>query len=239
MDVTKFSVTTTSKKKSQKNTINGVLVDTTDSCSIIFDVEVGGKTTHKLSNNNIKNPAKLIASYMVRISTTVGEYSKVVTEDGQEISIDYEMRSEKKPEVTISYKVPNTDVYVPEGTKFTAIVDGKEIVLDISNISTVKKSTPIDNRYTKNEELNKYIAMFGIPYDVFKKYNLAVSFSNFLGKLRNGDVDSIAVPKSTIYVPTSSFYKHNMYKSDSPITRTNSYIRRSSRFDVYEMKKDS
>lgn len=169
---------------------------------------------------------------MVRISTTVGEYSKVVTEDGQEISIDYEMRSEKKPEVTISYKVPNTDVYVPEGTKFTAIVDGKEIVLDISNISTVKKSTPIDNRYTKNEELNKYIAKFDIPYDVFVDNKLAMSFSYFLSALREGKVNSIAVPKTGRRL-VGSQYKRNMFDMK---TKPQYYEFNERYYDYYVMK---
>ena len=51
-------------------------------------------------------------------------------------------------------------------------------------------------------------------------------------------LDSIAVPESsTFYKPTSNFYKHNMFKASDPITRKDSYIRRSSRYVVYEMKK--
>lgn len=225
------------ENKDKTKTVSGVYVETNESAQLFFSEAIGGKESHILKAKDVKHPEKLIASYIARIDVDVKFHCVFITDTNTRV--DIERAKTEKSNIVIEYNLPNTDVYLPSGTVLSTVVDGKVFEINIEKIASKTREKPVDNKYTNNDELNKYIAMFGIPYDVFKKYNLAVSFNNFLGKLRNGDVDSIAVPKSTIYVPTSSFYKYNMYKSDSPITRKNSYIRRSSRFDVYEMKKDS
>lgn len=225
------------ENKDKTKTVSGVYVETNESSQLFFSEAIGGKESHILKAKVVKHPEKLIASYIARIDVDVEFHSVIITDTNTRV--DIERSKTEKSNIVIEYNLPNTDVYLPSGTVLSTVVDGEVFEINIEKIASKTREIPVDNKYTNNDELNKYIAMFGIPYDVFKKYNLAVSFSNFLGKLRNGDVDSIAVPKSTIYVPTSKFYKQNMFKSSDPITRNYSYIRRSSRFDVYEMKKDS
>jgi hypothetical protein len=232
------TVGATTNKKTKTHVISGVLVDTANASSIIFDEPIGGKTTHDLTTKNINNPAKLVASYMVRVSTRDGQYSKVRTEDGQEVAIDYEMcakRTEKKKELITSYKLPKSEKFVPEGTKFVAVVDGEEIVLDISVITDVKKVMPVDNQYTKNAELNKYISKFDIPYDVFVEKKLAMSFNHFINELRAGEVDTIAVPKDKRKYYGSQ-HKHSMFLSTKTKTNFKLYEFNERYYDFYKMK---
>lgn len=209
----KFKLNSNDKKQKP---LSGIYIECDGITQIIFEKVFCGSVVHPLTQKNVKHVGNLIASYLVRIDEKQ-TYNTVVTLSGDktvETEIQYEI--EKPSKELKFYKVPSVDSYVPSSTVLNATVNGTNILISAEDIKTDTIYFPVDNKYCKNDEINKYAAEFGVDVRLFKSQGVASILSYFIKELRDNKADTLIVP---LKQHSSKVQIHNLLTTHDRLTK--------------------
>lgn len=185
--------------RTDKKNIEGFLVKNKDAYELIFSNDVFGEKIHNISQKDeIKNPERLIASYLANSKYSLKNPKEkyltveILGEDGCIINVVYadkELEENKKRTTYFLYK----DNWILSGQELKLETDIGQITVKIEDLGLEKIQVPNDFKYTKNQFINSMLKTIKAPYNVDKK------LIDFISK-NMSEIENKVYKKEIVYI---------------------------------------